>query len=305
MKNLFSHTHHKIAVSALVFTAFSLLGTLIWVTASVAATREIAVDHDNDGITDSEEVDDDGDGFPDCIEKKLYRLDHDNDGIKDGTDTDDDNDGIKDTEDANPLDKDNDGTSDAVENRLTKVENDTDGDGILDRVEKKAYKRDHDNDEIKDVTDSDDDADGNLDSTETTEFKRDHDNDGNKEKRDVDDDQDGIKDFNEATCFGWFDTDNDGIQDNVDTDEDGEVTQESVTIDNLAFSPSSVTISTGDSVNWTNNDSFSHTVTSDTGAFDSGTLAPGDTFALEFTTAGTYEYHCSLHPSMTGTITVE
>lgn len=286
--------------------AFASLGVLIWVASSVAAVKGTSsLDHDNDSLLNTEEIDDDGDGFADCIEKKIYRRDHDNDGIKDGEDADDDNDGINDVSDDDLLDKDNDGVSDAVENRLTSVEKDDDGDGILDRVEKKIYRRDHDNDEIKDVDDSDDDADGIVDVTESQELKRDHDNDGKKDKRDLDDDGDGIRDFNEAACFGWFDEDNDGIQDNVDTNEDEEPTQESVVIDNLAFNPEIVTISVGDSVEWTNNDSFDHTVTSDTGAFNSGDIVPGGTFSLEFTTAGTYEYHCEIHPSMTGTVVVQ
>lgn len=310
MKHILNKPRHGLGISFLVLVAFSALGVLIWVSASVTLAGEVksSSDHDNDGLTDSQEVDDDGDGFPDCIEKKFYRHDHDNDGIKDSADPDDDNDGIADTQDDELLDKDNDGVSDAVENRLTSVEKDSDGDGILDRVEKKIYRRDHDNDGTKDVLDSDDDADGLVDADEDVEFKRDHDNDGKKDKRDLDDDGDGIRDFDEADCFGWFDQDNDGVQDNIDTDsggDDDEPVEEAVSIDNLAFSPSTVTISVGDSVVWTNNDNTSHTVSSDTGAFDSGVLASGDTFSLDFSTAGTYEYHCNFHPSMTGTVVVQ
>lgn len=48
-----------------------------------------------------------------------------------------------------------------------------------------------------------------------------------------------------------------------------------------------------------------HTITSDTqGLFDSGSLAPGATFEHTFTAAGTYHYHCSIHPTMTGIIVV-
>jgi hypothetical protein len=49
----------------------------------------------------------------------------------------------------------------------------------------------------------------------------------------------------------------------------------------------------------------SHTVTADVGGFGSGSLGPGLSFGHTFTTAGTYAYHCSIHPEMTGTIRVE
>lgn len=76
-----------------------------------------------------------------------------------------------------------------------------------------------------------------------------------------------------------------------------------VSIKNFSFNPESVTISTGDTVRWTNMDSASHTVTGT--SFGSQTLAPGDSYEFLFTNAGTYEYHCSIHPSMKGTVTVE
>jgi plastocyanin len=47
-----------------------------------------------------------------------------------------------------------------------------------------------------------------------------------------------------------------------------------------------------------------HHLISDTGVFDSGTLAPGKTFSFTFAAAGTYTYHCSLHPTMVGTVTI-
>jgi plastocyanin len=95
----------------------------------------------------------------------------------------------------------------------------------------------------------------------------------------------------------------------------------SVTIQDFTFSPSALTIKAGASVTWTNNGPSSHTTTSDSGAWDSGTLsAPGGgggygggtaggTYQFTFTTPGTYHYHCKLHPpsshpGFTGTITV-
>ena len=78
-----------------------------------------------------------------------------------------------------------------------------------------------------------------------------------------------------------------------------------VSMSNLSFSPASLTVSTGTTVTWTNKDTVAHTVTSDTGSFDSGNMAPKATFSFKFNTAGTFAYHCSLHPSMKGTVTVK
>jgi plastocyanin len=78
-----------------------------------------------------------------------------------------------------------------------------------------------------------------------------------------------------------------------------------VSIVNFAFSPSNLPIKTGTKVTWTNNGSVSHTVTSDNGAFtSSGSISPGSIYEVTFSSAGTFHYHCSIHPSMTGTITV-
>ena len=79
----------------------------------------------------------------------------------------------------------------------------------------------------------------------------------------------------------------------------------SVTIQDFAFGPGSISVAVGSTVTWTNQDSVSHTVTADDGSFDSGRLAQGATFSRTFDTPGTYTYHCAIHPSMTGTITVE
>ncbi|HKF38519.1 MAG TPA: cupredoxin family copper-binding protein, partial [Ktedonobacteraceae bacterium] len=79
----------------------------------------------------------------------------------------------------------------------------------------------------------------------------------------------------------------------------------SVSIANFAFSPTSLTVKVGTKVSWTNNDSVTHTVTADKGAFNSGPLAPGSTFSFTFTKAGTYSYHCNIHASMRATIVVQ
>jgi len=81
----------------------------------------------------------------------------------------------------------------------------------------------------------------------------------------------------------------------------------SISIAFPVFTPNSLTIESGTTVIWTNNDSFVHTVVSETGpaSFNSGTINPGTTFPFQFTTLGKSTYHCTIHPSMTGTITVK
>jgi plastocyanin len=84
-----------------------------------------------------------------------------------------------------------------------------------------------------------------------------------------------------------------------------------VTVGDFFFDPGSITINVGDTVTWQNNaTSTPHTATSTSapsgGAFDSGTIsAGGGMYTHTFTIAGTYNYHCTLHPTlMSGTITV-
>lgn len=84
----------------------------------------------------------------------------------------------------------------------------------------------------------------------------------------------------------------------------GGSTAGTVQIANFAFTPSSLTVKVGTTVTWTNTDSVSHTVTADDGSFTSGKIATGSTFKETFAKAGTYAYHCAIHSSMTGTITV-
>ena len=77
-----------------------------------------------------------------------------------------------------------------------------------------------------------------------------------------------------------------------------------VTISGFAFGPASISVAVGSTVTWTNQDGTAHTVTADDGSFDSGSLAQGATFSQTFDTPGTYTYHCAIHSSMTGTVTV-
>jgi FtsP/CotA-like multicopper oxidase with cupredoxin domain len=81
-----------------------------------------------------------------------------------------------------------------------------------------------------------------------------------------------------------------------------------VVIKNNAFSQQNITIQAGASITWRNDDTNVHTSTSDTGgntnSWDSPLLSKGQTYTKTFLTPGTYSYHCSVHPNMTGTITV-
>ena len=79
-----------------------------------------------------------------------------------------------------------------------------------------------------------------------------------------------------------------------------------ITINNFAFSPQSLTVSVGDTVTWRNDQGVSHTVTSDQGSeLGSGNLSQGQTYQHIFTQAGLFPYHCTIHPNMTGQITVQ
>jgi plastocyanin len=77
-----------------------------------------------------------------------------------------------------------------------------------------------------------------------------------------------------------------------------------VMIDNFTFEPAQLTIKVGTTVTWKNRDDIPHTVVS-AGKFRSKTLDTDDSFSFTFTSAGEYKYFCSLHPHMTGMITVE
>jgi plastocyanin len=78
-----------------------------------------------------------------------------------------------------------------------------------------------------------------------------------------------------------------------------------VKIDNFAFAPQRIVVQAGTTVTWINADDAPHTVASSTKVFKSGALDTEDKFSFTFTTPGTYEYFCSLHPHMTGTVVVE
>jgi plastocyanin len=82
------------------------------------------------------------------------------------------------------------------------------------------------------------------------------------------------------------------------------VRSEKVEIEDFAYNPDPVTIAEGGKVIWINRDSAPHTATAEDGSFDTGTLEEGKLGSESFKQPGTYAYHCTIHPSMHGTIEV-
>lgn len=82
------------------------------------------------------------------------------------------------------------------------------------------------------------------------------------------------------------------------------IASDAMDLGSAAFGQNPLTIDVGTKVNWINQDTVSHTITSFTGAFDSGTLAAGQTFSFTFNDPGTFNYYCQIHPTMTGQIVV-
>jgi gliding motility-associated-like protein len=216
---------------------------------------------DGDGQPNPYDLDSDGDGIPDAIEKGANGanpVDTDGDGTPDYLDLDSDNDGIPDAvekgtgasildtdgdgiPDYRDLDSDNDGITDAVEkgpNGATPLDTDNDGtpdyrdldsdnDGILDSIEKGpgATPVDTDGDGTPDYRDVDSDNDGILDSIEKGPGATpvDTDGDGTPDYRDVDSDNDGITDAIEKGPGATpVDTDGDGTPDFRDLDSDAD-----------------------------------------------------------------------------------
>ena len=73
----------------------------------------------------------------------------------------------------------------------------------------------------------------------------------------------------------------------------------------MSFNPASATVKVGQTVAWVNSDSITHAPVQDAGVFNGGDIAGGQTSApIKMTTAGTFGYHCAIHPSMVGNLTV-
>ncbi len=71
------------------------------------------------------------------------------------------------------------------------------------------------------------------------------------------------------------------------------------------FSPATLTVKIGTTVTWKNNDNVAHTATSDNGTtFNTGDIAAGASKTYTTNLAGTFPYHCTYHPGMTGSLVV-
>jgi plastocyanin len=77
-----------------------------------------------------------------------------------------------------------------------------------------------------------------------------------------------------------------------------------VWIKGSAFDPATITVAAGTTITWTNKDGVAHTVTSNSGLFDSNSISPNGTYSHLFSTAGSFPYHCTIHPTMTATVVV-
>ncbi|HTX89980.1 MAG TPA: cupredoxin family copper-binding protein [Anaerolineales bacterium] len=77
-----------------------------------------------------------------------------------------------------------------------------------------------------------------------------------------------------------------------------------IAINNYTFVPQELTVKAGTTVKWTNQDSVGHNIVADDSSWGSALLAQGDSYSFTFTKAGTYTYHCGVHPTMVGTIIV-
>jgi amicyanin len=77
-----------------------------------------------------------------------------------------------------------------------------------------------------------------------------------------------------------------------------------VTISDFKFNPATLTVPVGATVTWTNKDEEPHTIAAKDGSFHSPGVDANGTYSFTFTTPGSYDYICSIHPFMTGTVVV-
>jgi plastocyanin len=78
-----------------------------------------------------------------------------------------------------------------------------------------------------------------------------------------------------------------------------------ISISGFKFLPATLTVKTGETVEWKNEDTVVHTATADDKTFDSGNIAPGKSWTFVASKPGTYTYICTIHPNMKGTLTVQ
>jgi plastocyanin len=79
---------------------------------------------------------------------------------------------------------------------------------------------------------------------------------------------------------------------------------DTVVIKNFGFAPNPIDVTTGATLTVVNDDHTTHTLTANKGAFDTGDLRAGQRGSVSLDRAGTYAYHCEIHPFMTGTVRV-
>jgi plastocyanin len=92
---------------------------------------------------------------------------------------------------------------------------------------------------------------------------------------------------------------------NPPTQKPAASTSYNITIQNFSFNPSTITIKAGDKVIWKNNDPVPHSIVGDNFQGSTGAFSNGGEFSMIFGTAGEYNYHCGIHPSMQGKIIVK
>ena len=78
-----------------------------------------------------------------------------------------------------------------------------------------------------------------------------------------------------------------------------------VTIDNFTFTPKELTVAVGTTVKWVNHDDIPHTIVEKKTTFRSKALDTDDSYSFTFTSAGTFDYFCGLHPHMVGQVIVK
>jgi len=78
-----------------------------------------------------------------------------------------------------------------------------------------------------------------------------------------------------------------------------------ITIDNFTFTPKELTVAVGTTVKWVNHDDIPHAVVEKKTTFRSKALDTDDSYSFTFTSAGTFDYFCGLHPHMVGQVIVK
>ncbi len=98
--------------------------------------------------------------------------------------------------------------------------------------------------------------------------------------------------------------DDDTDEADPEPDAENDAGDPAVAIVGFSFEPATISIDVGDTVLWINEDSARHNVTSDDDVFASDNLADGESFTHTFDEAGTFDYVCTLHSGMSGTVEV-